>query len=100
MPVGVVAALRRTVPALAVPPPHERSHVGIAVGVDDRSRQVFGVLVVEPQAPHLLTGSLRQSRRRAKRPEGWTANTYRICMPEIARAITRRWISAVPSKIV
>lgn len=26
--------------------------------------------------------------------------TYRICMPEIAREMTRRWISEVPSKIV
>jgi hypothetical protein len=28
------------------------------------------------------------------------ADTYRMRMPEIARAITRRWISLVPSKMV
>jgi hypothetical protein len=27
------------------------------------------------------------------------ADRYRICIPEIAREITRRWISEVPSKI-
>jgi hypothetical protein len=28
------------------------------------------------------------------------AGAHRICTPEIAREITRRWISDVPSKIV
>jgi hypothetical protein len=37
------------VPALAVPPPHERRDVGVAVVVEDRSRSlVLGVLVVGP----------------------------------------------------
>jgi hypothetical protein len=32
--------------------------------------------------------------------EGRVLVSYRICTPLIARAITRRWISDVPSKIV
>jgi hypothetical protein len=32
--------------------------------------------------------------------DGAPDSDHRMCTPEIARAITRRWISEVPSKIV
>ena len=35
------------------------------------------------------------------RPDGLPAGVHqRMCMPEMARAITSRWISEVPSKMV
>jgi hypothetical protein len=56
------------------------------------------VLMIEVEAFGVLqrglAGGKARAGRRMRRP------LYRICIPEIAREMTRRWISEVPSKIV
>jgi hypothetical protein len=49
-----------------------------------------------------IAGAPQDRRSGSYRPAGGRGRPpgYLICMPEIARAMTRRWISEVPSKIV
>ena len=47
-----------------------------------------------------VAGALRSgATKQAPAQHAW-GRTYLMRMPEIARAITRRWISEVPSKMV
>ena len=63
----------------------------IAINIDDRCGH---------GRPAYVSISLREVRPLVSRALDTPARSYLMWIPEIARAITKRWISDVPSKIV
>jgi hypothetical protein len=86
-----------------VAPPNRHAQVLVDPGVDDGAGELRRAAAPigaseDTDLPH--PRSLRSKRRYEATEEATTAETYSTRNPEIARAMTSRWISDAPSKIV
>jgi hypothetical protein len=86
-----------------VAPPNRHAQVLVDPGVDDGAGELRRAATwvrasEDTDLPHRR--SPRSKRRYEATEEATTAENYSTRNPEIARAMTRGWISDVPSKIV